>query len=65
METIVSVSLRIISCFCIGVNTPSMSFTFINGMVFALLRLESHLLFSSRRNSQARAKWFLTPNDKS
>src|SRR5262249_9715402 len=31
IETIVSVSLRIISCFCAGVNTPSISFTFTNG----------------------------------
>ena len=31
METIVSVSLRIISCFCAGEKTPSITFIFTNG----------------------------------
>jgi len=34
IDTIVSVSLRIISCFCFGVKTPSRSFTFTSGIGF-------------------------------
>ena len=41
IDTIVSVSLRIISCFCVGVKTPSIIFTFSNGICF----FQSILLF--------------------
>ena len=55
IDTIASVSLRIIYCFCIGVNTPSISFTFTKGIAFSNLSFELLQGFSAHRNSQVRA----------
>src|SRR5262249_35010943 len=55
IDTIASVSLRLISCFCAGVNTPSISLTFTRGMAVLLSVIGSCLSDPGHRICQARA----------